>query len=506
MIHTRFQQGQPVPHTRIGRAVGFASLGIGLAWGAVTEATSRVLGGGSSSGSGESSLSSILASDANAKRVAQSLCRMRGAALKLGQMLSIQDETLLPPSMMKALDVVRQGATAMPQSQLHEQLQSQLGNNWRDKFVTFDDKTPFAAASIGQVHKATIALLQPPENHNSTGTSTTTTTRRVAVKVQYPGVGNSIESDLRNVMMLVNATGMAPKGLFLDRIVDVSRKELLLEVDYEQELQNQLRMKQLVESDPILVNYGFIVPDVYPELSTKQILTTEFVSGGTIDKISSQRSDTTDNQEERNRIARAILTLTLKELFEWRFVQTDPNWGNFLYDVHTSRIALIDFGSTRQYDKKHFVDSYLRIVLANANRDREALLYYSHCLGFLTGHEHHDMIEAHVQSGYTMGDPFSSTANAAYDFKTSQFSKHLSKYGPVFMKHRLTPPPEEVYTLHRKLVGAFMLCIKLGAVIPCRDLLEQVVENYTFENENDDDEYDNDNNKTHNATTTTNNA
>ena len=206
------REGRPVPSSRVGRALGFASLGAGLAWGAVGEIGSRVVGGGSGS-------SNVLTTDANADRLAATLCRMRGAALKMGQMLSIQDESLLPPALTRALKQVRQGADAMPSYQLVEQLRSQLGdgsdndNIWREKFVSFDDK-PFAAASIGQVHRATVI-------DKDTGKHIP-----VVVKVQYPGVANSIESDLGNLAMLVKMSGLAPKGLFIENVMRVGRDEL----------------------------------------------------------------------------------------------------------------------------------------------------------------------------------------------------------------------------------------------------------------------------------------
>ena len=206
------REGRPVPSSRVGRALGFASLGAGLAWGAVGEIGSRVVGGGSGS-------SNVLTTDANADRLAATLCRMRGAALKMGQMLSIQDESLLPPALTRALKQVRQGADAMPSYQLVEQLRSQLGdgsdndNIWREKFVSFDDR-PFAAASIGQVHRATVI-------DKDTGKHIP-----VVVKVQYPGVANSIESDLGNLAMLVKMSGLAPKGLFIENVMRVGRDEL----------------------------------------------------------------------------------------------------------------------------------------------------------------------------------------------------------------------------------------------------------------------------------------
>ena len=116
----------------MGRAAGFAYLGLGLAWGTVSEAARRLVGSGTISHGGSSSSGSPIASDANADRLAATLCRMRGAALKMGQMLSIQDESLLPPALTTALNQVRQGAHAMPNYQLVQQMESELGKDWRE--------------------------------------------------------------------------------------------------------------------------------------------------------------------------------------------------------------------------------------------------------------------------------------------------------------------------------------------------------------------------------------
>eukprot|EP00934_Nitzschia_sp_Nitz4_P008383 Nitzschia sp. Nitz4//scaffold14_size191712//66419//68410//NITZ4_001714-RA/size191712-processed-gene-0.307-mRNA-1//-1//CDS//3329536900//8373//frame0 len=452
---THMQEGKAVPSSRLGRAVGFASLGVGLVWGATTELVSRVVASGNASGLD----SSVVTSNANADRFAATLCRMRGAALKMGQMLSIQDEALLPPALTRALNQVRQGADAMPHYQLVQQLESQLGKDWRDKFESFED-LPFAAASIGQVHKATIRDPDDGSIHN------------VVVKVQYPGVASSIESDLRNLTMLIKLTGFAPKGLFLENVVRVGRDELKVECNYLNEMANQEAFRDLVEKDPLLQENNVFVPKVIPHLTTEHILVSEYSPGGTIDKVQNV------NQEERDRIGRIILYLTMQELFVWRLMQTDPNWGNFLYDVGSQRTTLIDFGATREYPKE-FVDGYLRIVWANANRDEETLMTMSRKLGFLTGEENELMLRAHKLSGYTLGEPFSS--DEPFDFKGSQISSRMGEHTSVFMQHRLTPPPEEVYTLHRKLAGAFMLCIKVGAKVQCRDMLEEIVRNYKFE-------------------------
>lgn len=402
----RLKEGRKVPSSRVGRAFGFASLGLGLAVGTAAEATSRLFGG---AGKG----SSVVASDANADRLAATLCRMRGAALKMGQMLSIQDESLLPPALTKALNQVRQGADAMPRAQLEKQLQAQLGPDWREKYFESFDDMPFAAASIGQVHRAKL---------RDSG-------RDVVVKVQYPGVANSIESDLRNLTMLVKMTGFAPKGLFIDNVIRVGRDELKVECDYLQETKHQQRFKKLVENDPFLSKERFVVPDVVTDVTTGEILTTEYARGGTIDKVVDL------DQAERDRIGHYIFYLTIQELFVWRFMQTDPNWGNFLYDVGSRTTTLIDFGAAREYEKS-FVDGYLRIVWANANRDEETLMDLSHKMGFLTGEENDIMIEAHKQSGFTVGEPFAS--DEPFDFRGSQISSRLSAESSTFMQHRLT--------------------------------------------------------------------
>lgn len=447
----KLKEQVPVPSTRWGRALGFANLGLGLAYGAVGEGARRLL-------DNKNNTDSVVLTDANADRLAATLCRMRGAALKLGQMLSIQDATLLPPPLTRALAQVRQGAASMPAAQLEQQLVDQYGGRYQRRFVHLDWK-PFAAASIGQVHRAVVRQ-QGRE-------------RDVVVKVQYPGVARSIESDLRNLGMIVKWSGLTPKGLFIENIIRVGEQELSVECDYRREKDNQLRMQALVEGDAVLQEHRFRVPDVLEDWCTDEVFVSEYFPGGTIDQIAQVAS-----QEERNRIGRMILYLTMQELFTWRFMQTDPNWGNFLYDSHSQTTGLIDFGAAREFSKE-FVDGYLRIVWASANQDVDTLLQQSRTMKFLTGDENPQMIRAHTMSGFTVGEPFAS--DEPFDFQASRISERMGEHTSVFLRHRLTPPPEEVYTLHRKLAGAYMLCIKLGSVVSARELLVDIVSNHEFE-------------------------
>ncbi|EPS70264.1 hypothetical protein M569_04492, partial [Genlisea aurea] len=439
-VKKRSPRERRVPSTPFSRAIGFAGLGAGIAWGTLQESAKRVMFG--SSTTPEQHIVSPFLSEKNAERLALALCRMRGAALKLGQMLSIQDESLIPPPILAALEVVRQGADKMPISQLNKVLEAEFGSNWSSKLTSFDYE-PMAAASIGQVHQAV-----------------TRDGLKVAMKIQYPGVADSIESDIDNVKLLLKYTNLIPQKLFLDNAMKVAKEELSRECNYDLEARSQKMFRNLLENTE-----GFYVPFVVDDLSSKRVLTTELVPGIPIDKVAML------DQNTRNYVGRKLLELTLTELFIFRFMQTDPNWSNFLYDESKKSINLIDFGAAREY-KKHFVDDYLRMVLACANCDREGVVEMSTRLGFLTGEESEVMLDAHVQAGFIVGIPFSRFGG--YDFGSTTVTRSVSNLGGTMLRHRLTPPPEEAYSLHRKLSGAFLACIKLKAVVPCRELLFNV--------------------------------
>jgi aarF domain-containing kinase len=391
-------------------------------------------------------------SESQAERLAEGLCRMRGAALKIGQMLSLSDETLIPPQIAKALERVRTQADVMPRRQLERVMESELGEDWRTKLGGdgFED-APVAAARIGQVHRATLA-----------------DGRVVAVKVQYPGVAESIASDINNLRALLSIGNFLPKGLYIESVMAVAREELTAECDYLREAACQERFRANVGDDR-----DFEVPAVVREATTRRVLTTTWVRGMPIDQVEARGL----SQGVRDAIARRLLRLTLNELFKWRFMQTDPNWGNFLYDPERDVIGLLDFGASRAF-RKEFVDDYLRLVWAAANNDRATILDVSMRLGFLTGLESRAMLEAHVESGLVVGEPFRSAA--PFDFRGSGITQRVSQHGETFANERLTPPPTEVYSLHRKLAGAFLICIRLGAKMHCRDLLEEVYNHHKW--------------------------
>ncbi|XP_044749020.1 atypical kinase COQ8B, mitochondrial [Coccinella septempunctata] len=433
-----------VPSSRIGRMVSFGTLAAGLGVGTMAEYARRTLGFGSS----ENQMAFM--TEANLNRIVDTLCKVRGAALKLGQILSIQDDSIIQPGLAKALERVRKSADFMPDWQVDSVLSRELGPEWQAKVEEFQRK-PFAAASIGQVHLGR-----------------TKDGQQVAIKIQYPGVAQSINSDIDNLTGIMNLWNIFPKGMFLENLMTVAKRELAWEVDYKREAECTKKFKELLAPYP-----EYYVPSVVDELSTGQVFTSELLSGIPVDQCFDL------DVEDKYFIGYNIIRLCLLEILQFRYMQTDPNWANFLYNPQKKQIMLLDFGASREYSKD-FMDKYVRILKAAYDSDRETIRNISGEIGFFTGYESKVMVEAHVDAVMILGEIFQS--DEPYDFANQNMTERIQHLVPTMLTHRLCPPPEEIYSLHRKLSGVFLLCSKLKVPLSCRKMFLDLYNEYVVKN------------------------
>lgn len=139
---------------------------------------------------------------------------------------------------------------------------------------------------------------------------------------------------------------------------------------------------------------------------------------------------------------------------------------------------LIDFGAGREFDTD-FLGQYLEIIHGSSKSNREKILSNSLAMGFLSGEENREMIEAHHTGVMIVGEPFrTSHSDELYDFASAGFTEKITKLLPTMSKHRLTPPPPDIYSLHKKVVGTYLMCIKLKAQVPARRIFEDTYENW----------------------------
>lgn len=388
-------------------------------------------------------------------------------ALPLAQ--HVTDSKVLPPTLHEILLRLQDSADYMPPSQLHPLLVRTLGSEWRSLYRTFNE-TPLAAASIGQVHAGTLtpSLIPLCDPRNPDHPQHIPGEYPVAIKIQYPDIKASIDSDLNNLSLLLTASRLLPKGLYLEKTIANARTELAWECNYVREAESLTRFHMLLSLIP---DNSFALPHVIPQASGEHVLTMTRMLGHPVTRI----ADLT--HEERNFIGDELLRLTLNEIWKFRFMQTDPNWSNFLWNRQTGKIELLDFGACRTFSDE-FVDSYIDLLRAARVRNAERCRDLSVKLGYLTGMETKSMMDAHVQSIFILAEPFVDPATKSegkYDFRGQTVTERIKGLIPVMLQQRLAPPPEETYSLHRKLSGAFLLCAKLGSQVRCRQIFGEIV-------------------------------
>ena len=341
-------------------------------------------------------LSQLLLTPANARRLAERLSAMRGAVMKVGQLMSMDSASqgVLPAEFSALLAGLRNAAHTMPAAQLTAVLRREYGARWQSRFHSLD-LVPIAAASIGQVHRA----------HTHDG-------QTLALKIQYPGVSDSIDSDMANLAMLARLPGLVPARMDMAPLLARVREQLKHEADYRAEARATTLYRTRLGADPDLW-----VPAVVPEHCTPHIVATEFAPGVPVDQWAAEHAP----QAQRDRVAAALVRLAVREFFE----------------------------------------------LSRAMRDGDAtrLATAASRAGFISPEDPASQSDAVVQMLLAAGEPLRHAG--PYDFgKSDLFGRLFTQgraqfFGDGFAR---TPPPDLLF-LQRKFVGTFLLCVRLRAKV-----------------------------------------
>jgi predicted unusual protein kinase regulating ubiquinone biosynthesis (AarF/ABC1/UbiB family) len=292
-----------------------------------------------------------------ALKLASTLGEMKGAAMKLGQLASFVDTEFLPEEYREIyqdqLAKLRDSAEPMAWGKVEKVLVDEYDPERLDELFEDIETEAFAAASIGQVHRATL-----PNG------------RRVAIKVQYPGVAEALEADLRNMGTIVRLAKAIAPGLDPKAIAEELRERVLEELDYEYEAQNQRDFARAYRGHPFIY-----VPPVISRLSRRRALVTEYVEGLGFEAVKELP------KPERDRFGEIVFRFCFGSIYHLQHFNADAHPGNYIL-MADGRVAFLDFGMTKKLDPEQ-IELEQRAVDAAARRDPEALRQALHDLGFV---------------------------------------------------------------------------------------------------------------------------
>ena len=433
------RSSRAVPSSRLSRIGRLGSLAGRIAGNVVSQGAGQLLKGE------KPALSSLLLTPKNISNIADQLASMRGAAMKLGQLISMDAGDFLPEELAVILGRLRDDADPMPKDQLITTLNQSWGEKWQDDLLYFSF-APIAAASIGQVHKVI-----------------TMDGRMLAVKVQYPGVKKSIDSDVDNVATLIRLTGLVPKSLDINPLLQEAKTQLHQEADYVREADMLNRYRALVESTDILCkgNKAFVIPQTFAPLTTSTVLAMDFIEAQDLDAL------LIEPQDVRDAVMTALMTLFFNEIFHFKLLQSDPNLANYQFKPDTKEIVLLDFGATRDVPDA-ISAQYQALLNSAAANDRAMMQQAAFRIGLIDESHSQTQVDAVINIGMEACEAI--RCEGAYDFGQSDLIARLHEKGMALtMEHNFwhTPPVDALF-IHRKLGGLFLLAKRLKAKVDMR--------------------------------------
>lgn len=375
--------------------------------------------------------------------VVATLGELKGAAMKVGQALS-QMRHLLPESFADELAALQKAAPPMPYSVIQRQIELELGFV-PEKLFEYFEQEPFAAASIGQVHKATL--------HSG---------EQVVVKVQYPGVDQSCQSDLKHLKRMLMLGGMLKVNkAALEAVFDEIESTLIRELDYTLEASNIARFSEFHREDE-----GIVIPKVFSDYSSRRVLTLSYEAGDSIEDLSEY------DQNTINTLAERLFALAIWQLFELHALHSDPHPGNFAFRRDGS-LVLYDFGCVT-FLEPHIVVAIKQTVEAALARDMPALdngllaLAVRDPDGPAVDDEFYQVILDIVMPVFESAQ--------ALDFRAAALDQQLMAQKHLVFEawHSFQPSPHTIF-VNRVIGGLYLIVAQMGAKTSFKYCLEDTL-------------------------------
>lgn len=397
---------------------------------------------------------------AQARDLVAELGQLKGSVVKIGQMMALFGEHFLPAEVTEALHTLEDSTTSLEWETIDRHLRQELGEVKHNALEV--DPEPLGAASLAQVHRA---------RRKTDGLE-------VVLKIQYPGVADAIDSDMRAIVRLLKWSGVVSITEEFNQWLAEVREMLAREVDYDLEANTTEYFRSALADDE-----RFVVPEVVHAYSSHNILCLTFEHGVGINDPAIQQL----SPERRNFMGRAIMELCCREVFEWDRMQTDPNFGNYLLrpgrDGHNDQIVLLDFGAIREFDHATLGPGR-EMIRAAWHHDRERLLCAFQSLGFLAGDVPRKVLDNFVDLCFeaieVLQDPDrypppSEVVNERGEYLWGESdlpNRIMAKASRNALSRYFDVPPREFIFLARKLLGAYTFLHVIEAQVRGNEILE----------------------------------
>ncbi len=386
--------------------------------------------------------------------LAGELGELKGSLMKAGQMVSMYGEHFLPEKVNDVLKKLQFESPPMEWKTIKQQLIQEWGE---EKFNEVElDQTALASASLGQVHRAKFKG------------------QELAIKIQYPGVDDAIDTDLKAIKLFLKLAKVLPQGDRSDLLFQEIKTMLKQETDYQLEAGFTKKMYELLKEDP-----SFVVPKVIDELSTQKILATLYEPGTPIDSDEVKALD----QKRRDYLGLKFFELYMKELFEFKLVQSDPHLGNYRIRINEDgkdQLVLYDFGAMKKVPSQ-FGIPFRKMVTGAALKNEARILQSGIEMGYVLADDDKDLKQSYIQLCLMIGEPFHGDTKSpfvdpdtlGYDWKASDLPLRVAEEGQkLAKKFKLRVPPKESLFLDRKLGGTFVFLSVLGLKANARPTLD----------------------------------